>query len=303
MKIACHILSYNVDLFIDHVLENAAPHVDKIFITYSVKPWGYVPSSRATKTNPTTLARVHQAIARMRALTGLNTQVEVIEGEWATEEETRNACLDAATLQGFDWLIIQDADEFYTGHAWRTAKDHLFADQISQSVTSTWYLFWKSSHYVVEFRDSGIKSDNPGFALRCNSGARFVSGRRPDARTTSGIDAVCYHYGYVMSDDQMAEKVSTWGHAHQFDARKWLTYKWYNWTPHTRNLNPVSPVAWPRAFLFPNEQPDFARHFALPLLTKSHIDLADRMGALAWDLSSELRFAARDARRAISGRS
>ncbi|PHY12993.1 hypothetical protein CSW58_08830, partial [Caulobacter sp. B11] len=76
MKIACHILSYNVDLFIDHVLENSAPNVDKIFITYSVLPWGYNKEARSTKTNPTTLPRVMQAISRLRAVTGLNTPIE-----------------------------------------------------------------------------------------------------------------------------------------------------------------------------------------------------------------------------------
>ena len=301
MKIACHILSYNVDLFIDHVLENSAPHVDKIYITYSVLPWGYNKSARATKTNPTTLARVESAIARLRAVTGLTTPIEIIEGEWTTEDETRNMCLDRARLEGFDWLVIQDADEFYTEESWNFVKTAMIEDDHSECIQTTWYMFWKSSHFIIQHRNGNIKDNNVCFALRCNSGKRFVGSRATNAQRITLIDATCYHYSYVMSDAEMVEKVTTWGHAHQFDSQAWLKHKWFNWTPNTQNLNPVNPVSWKRVIRFPNEQPLFSRHFALPLKPAGTLGLADTLGNLGWDLRGELVHSARAIKRTLLG--
>lgn len=43
----------------------------------------------------------------------MSCEIEVICSDFETEEDTRNDCLDRAIAEGFDWLVIQDADEFY----------------------------------------------------------------------------------------------------------------------------------------------------------------------------------------------
>ncbi len=58
MKIAAHVLAYNVNRFLEAVLKNIEPHVDKIYITHAERPFGYVESSRETKINPTRLADI-----------------------------------------------------------------------------------------------------------------------------------------------------------------------------------------------------------------------------------------------------
>ena len=40
-------------------------------------------------------------------------KIELIEGDWETDEDERNTCLRKAKNDGFDFLIIQDADEFF----------------------------------------------------------------------------------------------------------------------------------------------------------------------------------------------
>jgi hypothetical protein len=111
MQIAAHVLAYNVTSTLRAVLENISPHVDKIYIAYPMRPWCYVPESRATMVNPTSLIDV------LTASKGLN--VEVLEGDWETDEGSRNACLQRAKEEGFDWFLTQDADEFYTDHSWQ----------------------------------------------------------------------------------------------------------------------------------------------------------------------------------------
>ena len=265
MQVACHILAYNVDLFIDHVLQNCASHVDKIYITYSARPWGYTPSSRETHTNPTTLVRVKTAIMRLRQETGCNVPIEIIEGDWLTEEDTRNTVLHKAHFEGFDWLIIQDADEFYTEASWQMLLRTLLSNPSADCIRTSWYLFWKSSQLVIQHWSGSIKDNNVGFALRCLDTVQFVRARWPNAENVRLVDASCFHYGYVMSDVQMREKVTTWGHSHEFNAEAWLRTKWDNWTVSTKNLNPRHPWLWQRAIRFPNEQPPFAAHFDLPV--------------------------------------
>ncbi len=42
MKIAAHVLAYNVTRFLKPVLENIEPHVDKIYIAHAELPFGYI---------------------------------------------------------------------------------------------------------------------------------------------------------------------------------------------------------------------------------------------------------------------
>jgi len=98
MQIAVHVLAYDVNRYINAMLRNVAPHVDKIYIAYPQRPWNYIPSSRETRVNPTRLEDIN--------LGDFHNKVEIIQGDWATDEETRNACFDRVKAEGFDWLII-----------------------------------------------------------------------------------------------------------------------------------------------------------------------------------------------------
>lgn len=67
MRVAGHVLAYNVDRFLPHVVENCGRFVDKIFIVRPERPWAYAPGSRATRTNPTTRDTVDEVIAFARS--------------------------------------------------------------------------------------------------------------------------------------------------------------------------------------------------------------------------------------------
>lgn len=281
MQLAAHVLAYNVNRFIGPVLRNIAPHVDKVFVAYAEKPFGYRPEARQRFQNPTRKEDI--------AAAGLGKKVEIIEGDWLTEEAMRNACLDRAQAEGFDWLLTQDADEFYAEKSWDQILKALERNSAEDCLTTTWYNFWKSSHYVLVSRNGEIKESNAGFAIRCRSDLKFVRQRIANASRSRVIDCPCHHYGYVMSDEELLEKLLTWSHASQLNAKRWFRIKWVNWRESTRYLHPIYPMHWEKAIRFPLQQPDFADQFALPINTVSNVSFREGAVELWFDWFSKAK--------------
>ncbi len=277
MKIAAHVLAYNVNGFIKPVLENLEPNVDKIYVAHAERPFGYIEKSRQTLRNPT-------SIADIRAASSSN-KVEIISGDWTTEEDMRNECLVKARADGFDWFLIQDADEFYPESSWKQIKRVLHENKTDNHFVTTWYNFWKSSHFVLMDMNGSIKGTNAGFAIRCASDVKFIDRRLCNNQLAKIIDCPCYHYSYVMSDKEMAEKIATWSHAHQMYSSSWYTYKWLNWSESSKWLNQVRPYEFVRAVRFPLPQPDFAEQFALPVNLKHQPSFSHLVGEALYDAS------------------
>lgn len=300
-KLACHILAYNVDLFIEHTLRNCAPHVSKIYVMYPGRPWGYRPEAREARTNPTSKAFVQKAIEKVKRELPKPPEFEIIEGDWELDEDTRNAALDKARSEGFDWLLIQDADEFYTKSAWEMLLRKL-AVTPADCIRTSWYIFWKSPQTVIEHHHGSIKDNNVGFALRCAEGIRFERSRTPNTNNVELVDASCYHYAYVMSDEAMFEKITSWGHSHQFNPTRWYRRKWQRWTLSSRNLHPVHPKMWRRVVRFPNEQPDFAENFPFTADLDATPTAAETLGAAIENISIAATSGAKLIWRYICGR-
>ena len=88
MKLAAHVLAYNVGRFINPMLANLSPHVDRIYLAYPERPFQYIPESRKTKKNPTSMDDID--------LSPYGDQVKIVRGDWEWEEEVRNECLALA---------------------------------------------------------------------------------------------------------------------------------------------------------------------------------------------------------------
>lgn len=282
MKIASHILCFNVDRFIKHAVANCHPHVDKIYLAWSPVSWGY---GAQRMLNPTDIHGFN--------LTKEFPKCEIVEGEWNTEEEMRNACLDRAKSDRYDWLLTQDADEFYPDSSWIIIKNSLKNAPMSvKQIKTTWYEFWKSPCFVILRSDQSIKGMNAGFALRVSDECYFISKRLTSYSSTKAefvLDAPCFHYGYVMSNEEMSQKIRTWGHANDFftSSSQWFEFKWKHWSVETRYLNLINPCSWTKAILFPEEQPSFAFEiFGDNFLLPSAIFGRDRRSILASILES-----------------
>jgi hypothetical protein len=252
MRVALQVIAFNVDPWINAMLRNAAPHVDKIFLAYPPRPWGYSSTARASIQNPTKLESIDRH--------DLACEIEVVHGDWLYDEDTRNCLLDQARNEGFDWMVIQDADEFYTEASWKRLLAAMERANNYDLLITPWFNFWKSPEYVIDNRGSGIKCLNEGFAVRAkNSHARFMFSRTTDAKHRLIVDEPCYHYGYVMSDESMRKKIQTWAHTKEISSmRLWYELKWQRWEENTLFLHPGSPAYWLKAVRFPLQQPEFA---------------------------------------------
>lgn len=274
MLIAAHLLAYNVNDTLKEVIENISPYVDKIYIAYSKKSFKYKLTEFSTRRNPTTLKFVENC--------SLNHNVEIIKGEWDFDEDARNACFNKAKNDGFDWLIQQDADEFYDDRGWdlilRTLKDSK-----KKYYKTTWYNFWKSTEYVIQDHNNKVLTEKGNCAVRCLNYIRFIRGNIVNVEKDYTIDARCYHYGYVRSDEQIEEKINTWSHSHQFNQNEWYKNKWLNWRPNTINLHPVNPTVWKKAIKFNQPQPYFSNKFKNKIVFKK-LTFKDKLNNYKYDL-------------------
>ena len=252
MRVALQVLAFNVDRSLHLMVENAKPHVDKIFIAYPELSWEYGSSKRSM--NPTS----YEQVAMLA-----DENIEIIRGLWQHDEDTRNSLLRAARAQQFDWIVIQDADEFYTDQSWDVLKSYLVsASAQSKSVINVpLYTFWKTPSYIIEEPNDGIKAGEACFAINCrHKEVHFKWSRTTNAKSIQYIDEPCYHYSYVLSDREVKDKISTWAHSNDIFFRSlWYQIKWKRWHQSSQFLHPGSPWLWRRAIKFPLAQPPFAR--------------------------------------------
>ena len=234
------------------MIENAKPYVDKIFIGYPELSWRYGSSKRTE--NPT----AYENVAKLA-----DKNIEIIRGAWERDEDTRNSLLKAARGQQFDWIIIQDADEFYSDESWRVLIGYLKSSRSqSQSVINVpLYTFWKTPSFVIEEPHHGMKAGQACFAINCkHKEIQFTFSRTTNANSIHYIDEPCYHYSYVLSDQEVKNKIKTWAHSNDFFIPNlWYQIKWKRWHQSSQYLHPGSPWLWRRAIRFPLPQPPFAR--------------------------------------------
>lgn len=248
MKIASHVLLYNQDRWILKNIENSAPHVDKIYVAWSELPWNYNKNARSVFKN-----KSHPSILENSKY---KDKIVLIKGVWDKDEDQRNACLKAAKADGMDYLLMHDADEFYTHEDFKgivqTIKDNLNYDYY----TTPWITFWKTFDYVISKENGNIVCGYPEIALNLNRNNKFVRCRRPSGDKIYKMNYLCHHASYVLDDKTCWEKINTWGHAHQFNTRKWFNNKWKNWNPSMTNLHPISPKEWYKAVKYEGSLPE-----------------------------------------------
>jgi len=247
-KFAAHALLFDSQKWILKMIENCGPFVEKIYVAYSELPWTYNPSARnnfKNTANPSILLNSQYA-----------NKIELIHGVWEREEDQRNACLDRAKADGMDFLIIQDADEFYKHSDYSRMIEQIANNPDYGFYKTPWCIFWKSFDYILEGENGSTAIGFPEVAINCKHNVRFTRARTPNSNNYFLLDALCYHGSFVSTDDEMYRKIHTWGHAHQFDRDMWYQNKWLKWTESLEDLHPVSPSVFRRAVRFKEDLPE-----------------------------------------------
>jgi len=241
---------YNVSRFILPVIDNCGPFVDKIYLTWSEFPWSeYNASARGKYKNPTPAEIIESSPWRSK--------IELIKGEWRNEVDQRNEVLDRARAEGFDWMIVQDADEFYTKADYTKNLTFMAAHPECDFMKAKWMVFWKTTDYIVDHWVDGIRANCENYAVNLRRKARFHARRLVDQPTFTYVPGLCCHLSFVLSDEEVSEKLATWGHAQETCPEIWFERKWRYWTLSTKGLCPVGhPATYWRAVLFNGEKPE-----------------------------------------------
>jgi hypothetical protein len=266
-RFAVQILFYDCDNFILRTISNCAQFVERIYVTYSPEPWdAYNRRARSEFKNPSNPEILCQS--------PFYDKVTFIQGTWHTEEDQRNACLDKAREEGFDYLIIQDADEFYLAEDYKNNINEIILNPDYSYYRNPWYFFWKSTKYIVVNRhfysyNNDVRpyslnriSFNACFAINCRMKTKFENKRMPDNKSrVKMLSGICFHLSFVLSDESVLRKLSTWGHSHQVKIDDWLKVKWLAWTPSTRNFHPINLLEWAKVEEYRGKLPVELRDF------------------------------------------
>ncbi len=246
IKFATHVLCFGQDKWIERNIKNAYPHVDKIYLSYSELPWSYNKESKELFRTETNLDFLEPYMDK----------VELISGEWDTEEEQRNACSSKAKEDGIDFLFIQDADEFYFHDGFEEMKRSIVKNPSYDTYRCPCYTFWKDVNILTSPEGNFVT----GYLYACinlKTNSEFVNKRATKIGRVFDIHStICYHMSNVLSDEEMYRKVKTWAHHHDFDVDRWYENVWMKWTPEMKNLHPVQPHGWREAVPFVEELPE-----------------------------------------------
>jgi hypothetical protein len=263
MRFAAMILLFNTEKFILRTIENCAPHVEKIFVGYSKLPWNaYNKSARENFANTANKEILLQS--------KYFDKIELVEGEWATDEEQRNAILKKARQQGFDYMIFQDADEFYLGKDYIQNLTDIESNPDHMIYQTPWINFWKTLDHVTVSREhlgrkNTIYTTCSAFAmnLKKEPGTQLTFARTFPTTDIFRLRGVCYHLSYVLSDQEAYAKIGTWGHSHQVK-KNWYKRKWLAWTEQTKNINPLGAYEWVGTTNYKGILPEQLRDFDMP---------------------------------------
>ena len=248
MKFATHVLFYNVDQFILKNIDNSGPHVDRIYVAYSKKPWGYNRKARKKFSNRSNLDLLKKS--------KYYNKIKIIEGDWLYDEDQRNACLNQARSDGMDFLITHDADEFYFHKDFKQMISEVKKNPHYDYYVTPWVSFWKTFGYIVITQNGNNITGYPEVVINLNKPQKFIRARIPSGDNKYELSALCHHASFILSDEECWDKINTWSHTHQFKVKKWYNNKWLNWDINSIDLHPVNPKAWARAIEYDQELPE-----------------------------------------------
>lgn len=221
MKLGSLTVAYREENYLEKCMKQLKPFVDTKLVMISKKPW-------------------HGEDLPMDATPEIANQYGIgVVGDWRAEHEQRNAGL--ALLKDCDWVLIVDADEYYSYASLKNLKKFLeTADKPAYGI-NTIYTYWKTPEYRIDPPESG------GLIVAVRPNVSFNDKRGIDSDwELLPKNIVMHHWSYVRTDAEMLKKITTFEHQHEI-VDGWYENVWKKWTPEMKNLHPVHPKTYGRA--------------------------------------------------------
>jgi hypothetical protein len=173
-----------------------------------------------------------RAPVRRTPLPRLHPGTEVIEGDWPTEADTRNAGLNH--LSECDYVFMVDSDEILLDRDLEILKD-ICQSRLHWVIGAPWVTCWKTAAIRID-------PPHPGsIHMVLRRGVRIRGIREASVPAVHVADVCCRHLGYVRTDEELLEKLRLATHAAQVPG-DWFECVWKGWdiNPSLENLYPVT---------------------------------------------------------------
>jgi hypothetical protein len=160
--------------------------------------------------------------------------------------------------------MIHDADEFYYHDDFNKIIEYIKTNPNYDVYQCGWINFWKSFKYITVPETNEKIVGYPQIFVNLNNNINFVRKRKPYGSKNIIIPNVtCYHASYVLTNEELQEKLKTWGHHNDFNVDSWYNNIWLKWHPEMINLHPISSSAWYKAIEFNEELPEVLKKYKL----------------------------------------
>ena len=211
-NIAIQTVAYNERENISACIKNWHGVIDKHLVLVPTRPWN---GPRVEDDGTYRIAK--------------RTNAEVILGEWKSEEEQRTWGL--ARLYDYDWVLIVDPDEFYTGEDQKIIIDSLQTADKPLYKCSNILTYWKTSDYRLDPQDSvqPVIAVNPKIAYaHDHRNFKYLADDRDYITDIGVIGVTCHHFSWVKSDNKVYEKINSYSHWNSI-RDGWYENKWKLW--------------------------------------------------------------------------
>lgn len=212
MKLACVTVAYCEERFMPKFIQSMQDRVDEIVVLNSSKPWHgeFIEEDNTA------------AIAHSLGAT-------VFTHDWPTETEQRNTGQDYCG--DYDWVIILDPDEYILEADWVKLLVFLETAPHDAYVCQSQNTYWKRG-YVVDPPEEYTQ------IIAVRPSVRFVD-KRVVGSPWAHAPVDLHHFSWARSDAECWRKITSYGHAHEFDSLKWFSEVWLD--DLTENLHPLTP--------------------------------------------------------------
>ena len=165
----------------------------------------------------------------------------IIRKDFHSEKKERNFVMEKAQKEGFDYVFIIDADEYYTREDIRKAMKFIEDNAgIKRFNVGGCKYIWKNTNWETLPRFNNI------IPVCYRSDLRFSSLRNitvlPSELKILPPDIILYHFSYAGSSKRMRSKLEHFSHSKEMKT-DWVEEVYEKWSPEMEDLHPSKTAA------------------------------------------------------------